>query len=304
MQTTKLQKLKMALLGIILSYGLVFAQGESSGNPAYDFFGVYNGSMKFLNFYVEYGTGDLSSLGKDPKANKRNGENFDTKLTYRQTLKKAPWLGFGFVLQTIFDKPSLYSEWKEGNREGKNTGDPFSSVSLSANAYFLNTFSIGLSSSGVFNFTMFLNKRLPQVSAFRSHAITFMIQQDIFIRGNQYTNNEEGQGILSQGWYDGTEFRVAYQMRINEWFAFRPELQFKIFAGAQTKFNDWYWIRFNPRFQFFVEEWTFFVEPRLFYGGFWKRDMSSQGIGYSQFNKDGWAIELKVGIDLTKLFFD
>lgn len=81
MQTTKLQKLKMALLGIILSYGLVFAQGESSGNPTYDFFGVYNGSMKFLNFYVEYATGDLSSLGKDAKA-KRSGENFDTKLTY------------------------------------------------------------------------------------------------------------------------------------------------------------------------------------------------------------------------------
>lgn len=305
MQTTKLQKFKMALLGIILSYGLVFAQGESSGNPAYDFFGVYNGSMKFLNFYVEYGTGDLSSLGKDPKA-KRNGETFDTKLAYWQTIKKAPWLGFGFVLQSMFDNPTIYDgSWKEGSRKGKNTGNPFSMVELTANAHFLNTFSAGFTSSGNFVFTMYLNKRLPQVSAFRSHAITFMIQQNIYLRGNQYTNNKDtGQSYLSQGWYDGTEFRVAYQMRINEWFAFRPELQFKIFAGAQTKFNDWYWIRFNPRLQFFLEEWTFFVEPRLFYGGIYKRDLSSQGIGYSQFNKDGWAIELKVGIDLTKLFFD
>ncbi len=294
-----MKKFKLALLLTVLSYGLVFTQDKSSGNSAYDFFGVYDGSMKFLNFYVEYATGDLSSLGKDSKA-KRNGENFDTKLTYRQTIKKAPWLGFGFVLQTVFDKPSAYdNKWKEGSRSGKNTGDPFSSVSLSANAYFLNTFGLGLSSSGDFTFSIFLNKSLPQVAAFRSHSLTFMFQQDIFIRGNQYVDN-----TLTQGWYDGTEFRIAYQMRINEWFAFRPELQFKIFASAQTKFNDWYWIRFNPRLQFFVEEWTFFIEPRLFYGGIWKRDMSSYGIGYSQFNKDGWAIELKVGIDLTKLFFD
>lgn len=292
-------KLKTALLGVVLSYGLVFAQGESSQNPIYDFFGVYNGSMKFLNFYVEYATGDLSSLGKDSKA-KRNGENFDTKLTYRQTLKKAPWLGFGFVLQAVFDQPSAYDpNWKEGSRSNKNTSNPFSSVSLSANATFLNTFSFSFSSSGDFQFSLFLNKRLPQVSVFRSHTITFMFQQDIFIRGNQYVNN-----TLTQGWYDGTEFRIAYQMRINEWFAFRPELQFKILAGAQTKFSDSYWIRFNPRLQFFLEEWTFFIEPRLFYGGIWKKDLRPLGIGYSQFNKDGWAIELKVGIDLTKLFFD
>ena len=296
----KLQKLKMALLVTVFSYGLVFAQAQSSENPTYDFFGVYNGSMKFLNFYVEYATGDLSSLGKDSKA-KRSGENFDTKLTYWQTLKKAPWLGFGFILQTQFDQPSAYTTptWREGSREGKNTSDPFSMVELTANAYFLNTFGLGFSSSGDFVFTMYLNKRLPQVSVFRSHSITFMIQQNIYLRGNQYTN-----GSLSQGWYDGTEFRVAYQMRVNEWFAFRPELQFKIFSGAQTKFNNWYWIRFNPRFQFFLEEWTFFIEPRLFYGGIWKQNLSALGFGYSEFNKKGWGIELKVGIDLTKLFFD
>ena len=116
------------------------------------------------------------------------------------------------------------------------------------------TIGLGFSSSGDFVFSMYLNKRLPQISALRSHSITFMIQQNIYLRGNQYTN-----GSLSQGWYDGTEFRVAYQMRVNEWFAFRPELQFKIFSGAQTKFNNWYWIRFNPRFQFFLEQWTFFM---------------------------------------------
>ena len=295
----KLQKIKMALLVTVFSYGLVFAQTQSSGNPTYDFFGVYNGSMKFLNFYVEYATGDLSSLGKDSKA-KRSGENFDTKLTYWQTLKKAPWLGFGFILQTQFDQPSVYAtNWKEGERSGKNTGNPFSFVELTANAYFLNTFGIGFSSSGDLVFSMFLNKRLPQVSAFRSHSITFMIQQNIYLRGNQFTN-----GSLSQGWYDGSEFRIAYQMRVNEWFAFRPELQFKILSGAQTKFNTSYWIRFNPRFQFFLEEWTFFIEPRLFYGELYKQDRSSLGFGYSEFNKNGWAIELKVGIDLTKLFFD
>ena len=278
----KLQKLKMALLATVFSYGLVFAQAQSSGNPTYDFFGVYNGSMKFLNFYVEYATGDLSSLGKDSKA-KRSGENFDTKLTYWQTLKKAPWLGFGFILQTQFDQPSAYTHtWKEGERSGKNTGNPFSMVELTANAYFLNTFGLGFSSSGDFVFAMYLNKRLPQVSAFRSHSITFMIQQNIYLRGNQFTN-----GSLSQGWYDGSEFRIAYQMRVNEWFAFRPELQFKILSGAQTKFNTSYWIRFNPRFQFFLEEWTFFIEPRLFYGELYKVNRSSLGFGYSDFNKNG-----------------
>lgn len=300
----KLQKVKIALLATVLSYGLVFAQGQSSGNPVYDFFGVYNGSFKMLNFYVEYATGDLSSLGKDPKG-KRGGENFDTKLTYLHTLKKVPWLGFGFILQAQFDQPSAYNpSWKEGSRAGKNSSNPFSMVELTANVTFLNTFSLGLSSSGDLGLAIYLNKRLPQVSAFRSHSLTFMAQQYFYIRGNQYTNNNGGGRTLTQGWYDGTEFRIAYQMRINEWFAFRPELQFKIFSGAQTQFNNWYWIRFNPRFQFFLEEWTFFIEPRLFYGGLWKRDLSPLGFGYSDFNKNGWAIELKVGIDLTKLFFD
>lgn len=298
------RKLKIALLATVLGHGLIFAQAQSSGNAVYDFFGVYNGSFKMLNFYVEYATGDLSSLGKDPKA-KRSGENFDTKLTYLHTLKKAPWLGFGFIFQTQFDQPSAYNPtWKEGSRPGKNTSSPFSMVELTANVTFLNTFSLGLSSSGDFGIAIYWNKRLPQVEAFRSHSFIFMAQQYFYIRGNQYTNNTGGGRTLTQGWYDGSEFRVAYQMRINEWFAFRPEIQFKILSGAQTAFNDWYWIRFNPRLQFFLEEWTFFIEPRLFYGGLWKRNMSALGFGYSDFNKNGWGIELKVGIDLTKLFFD
>lgn len=37
----KLQKVKIALLATVLSYGLVFAQGQSSGNPVYDFFFAY-----------------------------------------------------------------------------------------------------------------------------------------------------------------------------------------------------------------------------------------------------------------------
>ena len=86
-------------------------------------------------------------------------------------------------------------------------------------------------------------------------------------------------------------------MRFNDWFALRPEIQFKILSGAQTSFKDWYWIRFNPRLQFFLEEWTFFFEPRLFYGGIFK-------MGTSEANKKGLGFELKVGIDLTKLFFD
>lgn len=297
------RKLKIALLATVLGHGLIFAQAQSSGNAVYDFFGVYNGSFKMLNFYVEYATGDLSGLGTDPKG-KRNGENFDTKLTYLQTLKKAPWLGFGFILQTQFDMPNVYSRWKEGERSGKNTSNPFSMVELSANMTLLNTFNLGFSSSGDFVFLLRWDKRLPQVAAFRSHSFTFFFQQNIYVRGNQYTTDTGGGRTLTQGWYDGTDIRVAYQMRINEWFAFRPEIQFKVLSGAQTSFNDWYWIRFNPRLQFFLEDWGFFIEPRLFYGGIFKRNMSALGFSYSEFNKKGWGIELKVGIDLTKLFFD
>ena len=133
------------------------------------------------------------------------------------TLKKVPWLGFGFILQAQFDQPSAYNpSWKEGSREGKNNSNPFSMVELTANVTFLNTFSLGLSSSGDLGLAIYLNKRLPQVSAFKSHSLTFMAQQYFYIRGNQYTNNKGGGRTLTQGWYDGTEFRIAYQMRINE----------------------------------------------------------------------------------------
>ena len=285
---------------------MLFAQqaANTQANPAYQFFNVYPGSMKFLSFYIEYASGDLTSLGTDPKA-KRMMENFDTKLTYFQTLKNAPWLGFGFILQAQFDNPSVYDPtWKEGSRTGKNSSNPFSMVELTGNMYLFNTFSLGFTSTGDFVFVMYLNKKLPDVAAFKSHTLTLMAQQNIYLRGNQYTYNNDGTKTLNQGWYDGTEFRVAYRMRFNDWFAFRPEIQFKILSGAQTSFKDWYWIRFNPRLQFFLEEWTFFIEPRLFYGGIFKQDMSALGIGSSQFNKNGWGFELKVGIDLTKLFFD
>ena len=289
-----------------LASTMLFAQqaANTQANPAYQFFNVYPGSMKFLSFYIEYASGDLTSLGTDPKA-KRMMENFDTKLTYFQTLKNAPWLGFGFILQAQFDNPSVYDPtWKEGSRTGKNSSNPFSMVELTGNMYLFNTFSLGFTSTGDFVFVMYLNKKLPDVPAFKSHTLTLMAQQNIYLRGNQYTYNNDGTKTLNQGWYDGTEFRVAYQMRFNDWFAFRPEIQFKILSGAQTSFKDWYWIRFNPRLQFFLEEWTFFIEPRLFYGGIFKQDMSALGIGSSQFNKNGWGFELKVGIDLTKLFFD
>lgn len=289
-----------------LASTMLFAQqaANTQANPAYQFFNVYPGSMKFLSFYIEYASGDLTSLGTDPKA-KRMMENFDTKLTYFQTLKNAPWLGFGFILQAQFDNPSVYDPtWKEGSRTGKNSSNPFSMVELTGNMYLFNTFSLGFTSTGDFVFVMYLNKKLPDVAAFKSHTLTLMAQQNIYLRGNQYTYNNDGTKTLNQGWYDGTEFRVAYQMRFNDWFAFRPEIQFKILSGAQTSFKDWYWIRFNPRLQFFLEEWTFFIEPRLFYGGIFKQDMSALGIGSSQFNKNGWGFELKVGIDLTKLFFD
>ena len=292
-----MKKLFVSIISIaLLASSAVFAQqaANTQTNPAFKFFNVYPGSMKMLSFYVEYASGDLTGLGSNPKG-ARNMENFDTKLTYLQTLKSVPWLGFGFILQTQFDNPSVYSPtWKEGSRTGKNTSNPFSSVELTANVHFLNTFSLGLTSSGDFVFVMYLNKKLPDVAAFKSHSLTFMAQQNIYLRGNQYDPNS---GKLTQGWYDGTEFRVAYQMRFNDWFALRPEIQFKILSGAQTSFKDWYWIRFNPRLQFFLEEWTFFIEPRLFYGGIFK-------MGTSEANKKGLGFELKVGIDLTKLFFD
>ena len=110
-----------------LASTMLFAQqaANTQANPAYQFFNVYPGSMKFLSFYIEYASGDLTSLGTDPKA-KRMMENFDTKLTYFQTLKNAPWLGFGFILQAQFDNPSVYDPtWKEGSRTGKNSSNPF-----------------------------------------------------------------------------------------------------------------------------------------------------------------------------------
>ncbi|ADG72119.1 hypothetical protein [Brachyspira murdochii] len=290
-----MKKLFISIISIaLLASSAVFAQqaANTQTNPAFKFFNVYPGSMKMLSFYVEYASGDLTGLGSNPKG-ARTMENFDTKLTYLQTLKSVPWLGFGFIFQAQYDNLTGWNRI-EGNRPGKNLANPFNYLELTANVHFLNTFSLGLTSSGDFVFVMYLNKKLPDVAAFKSHSITFMAQQNIYLRGNQYDPNS---GKLTQGWYDGTEFRVAYQMRFNDWFALRPEIQFKILSGAQTDFNSWYWIRFNPRLQFFLEEWTFFFEPRLFYGGIFK-------MGTSEANKKGLGFELKVGIDLTKLFFD
>ncbi|OEJ14378.1 hypothetical protein BFL38_06000 [Brachyspira hampsonii] len=282
------------LVFALLANSALFAQqaANTQTNPVLQFFNVYPGSMKMLSFYIEYASGDLTGLGSNPKG-ARTMENFDTKLTYLQTLKSVPWLGFGFIFQAQYDNLEGWNKI-EGNRPGKNLANPFNYLELTANVHFLNTFSLGLTSSGDFVFMMYLNKRLPDVAAFKSHSITVMAQQNIYIRGNQY---DPASGRLTQGWYDGTEFRIAYQMRFNDWFALRPEIQFKILSGAQTSFKDWYWIRFNPRLQFFLEEWTFFFEPRLFYGGIFK-------MGTSEANKQGLGFELKVGIDLTKLFFD
>lgn len=293
-----IKKITIYINIIIFSISL-FGQEQKEIPKIYEYFGVYPGSMQVLNFYVEYATGDLTVLEKSPKS-KRFMENFDTKLSYIQTLNSAPWLGFGFIFQAQYDN---LDNWNgiEGNRPSKNISNPFSLIELTANAYLLNTFSFGLTSSGDFVFLMHFNKKLPGVSVFKSHSITIMAQQNIYLRGNQYNPNS---GALTQGWYDGSEFRLAYQMRFNDWFAIRPEIQFKILSIAQTDFNKAYWIRFNPRLQFFLEEWTLFIEPRLFYGGVFKQDLSKVGFGYSELNKDGLAFELKVGIDLTKIILN
>lgn len=298
-----MKKILITILIMTSISKILVAQNDS--NSVYNFFGVYNGSMKLLNFYFEYGSGDLSGLGKDFK-NKRMLENLDSKLTYLQTLKSVPWLGFGFTLQAQFDNPSIYDpSWREGSRNGKNTSNPLSMLELGGNIFFLNIFNIGFSSSGDIVLSIYWNKKLPDVSPFKSHTLTFAAKQSIFIRGNQYVFDEiTKQNKLTQGWYDGSEFRIAYQMKFTDYFALRPEFQFCIFSSAQIDFKNSYWIRFNPRLQFFLEDWTLFVEPRIFYGDMFKKDLSSLGISYSDFNKNGWAFEIKVGIDLTRVFFD
>ena len=90
-----MRKLFFIITVICVFVTQLFSQSNNVENRALSFFNVYPGSMGFLNFYMEYASGDLTSLGKNPKA-KRNMENLDTKLTYWQTLKK--YLGWVLVL--------------------------------------------------------------------------------------------------------------------------------------------------------------------------------------------------------------
>lgn len=109
-----MKKLFISIISIaLLASSAVFAQqaANTQTNPAFKFFNVYPGSMKMLSFYIEYASGDLTGLGSNPKG-ARNMENFDTKLTYLQTLKSVPWLGFGFIFQAQYDNLTGWNKYR------------------------------------------------------------------------------------------------------------------------------------------------------------------------------------------------
>ncbi|MGL4387846.1 MAG: hypothetical protein ACRCTJ_00435 [Brevinema sp.] len=256
------------------------ASASKKGKPVYSLF----------HMYMEYASGELSS-----KVGERALSQLDTKITYLQNFKSAPWLSMGFIGQISWNygADKLFSKLVPGSKphvagSGKFIGP--SEFNLSASVGFCDIFSVWIASTGMLSPTIFYTRQLPKVNGLYSHAFTFLLTPSFYMLGNQRNN-----GQLLQGWFDKLEMRVAYQMKFTKWFGLRPEFLFN-FSGtpliAGSTAREAFFFRFNPRFQFFYEEFSFFIEPRFFY------------VGDTSFfaNKENFQWEIKIGFDITKLW--
>ena len=230
--------------------------------------------FQFFHMYMEYGSGELSN-----PYGKRLYENLDVKMTYNQNLSGAKWLSLGFVAQV---------GWM-GLSDNKQSLPQLATLSGTM-GFFQNVLTLSASSEGVLAATVYYNKVLPPVKGLLSHDLTILFAPNFYASGNQYN----AAGVLTQGWFDKLEMRVAYRMKFNKYVGLRPEFLFNIGGTEALKGNGRaaFSFRFNPRLQFYAEQFSFFIEPRFFFVG-------DRNFATALNANNGFFWEIKVGFDIA-----
>ena len=222
--------------------------------------------FQFFHMYMEYGSGELSN-----PFGERMFENLDVKMTYNQNLSSAKWLSLGFVGQVSWDG---YGQTK--------MPAPNKMLLSATMGFFQNMFTLSVSSQGIFAATLYYNKVLPATPGLYSHDLTILFAPNFYLAGDK------------DDWFDKLEMRVAYRMKFNKYVGLRPEFLFNIGGAEALKGNGRasFMFRFNPRLQFYAEQFSFFIEPRFFFVG----DRNY----YKGLNTDdGFFWEIKVGFDIA-----
>ena len=231
--------------------------------------------FQFFHMYMEYGSGELSN-----PYGERMFENLDVKMTYNQNLSGAKWLSLGFVGQVSWDG---FTQTKMAT--------PNKMLLSATMGFFQNMLTLSVSSQGIFAATLYYNKVLPATPGLYSHDLTILFAPNFYGGGNQYN----AAGVLTDGWFDKLEMRVAYRMKFNKYVGLRPEFLFNINGTEALKGNGKasFMFRFNPRLQFYAEQFSFFIEPRFFFVG-------DLGLAKMVNADDGFFWEIKVGFDIAQ----
>ncbi|MGL4394492.1 MAG: hypothetical protein ACRCS8_04635 [Brevinema sp.] len=234
-----------------------------------------------FHMYLEYASGEMSG---DPGL--RALSQLDSKMTFMQNFRNAPWLSMGVIAQVSWNYGAARLGQKANIKKLNNPTD----ITLTASMGFCNIFFIGAGSDGIINPNIYHIQKLPTVKGLYDHAFTFIFSPSFYMLGNQFAN-----GVMTQGWFDKLEMRIAYQMKFVKWFALKPEFLLNIMGTplvSGKSIGEAFMFRFNPRLQFFYEEFSFFIEPRFYY------------VGDPTFftNKERFQWEIKLGFDFTKLW--
>ena len=244
--------------------------------------------FQFFHMYMEYGSGELSN-----PYGERLFENLDVKMTYNQNFRGAKWLSLGFIGQVTWDNPSMAKPKPSLSDPGAMTSRmavPNKMLLSATMGFFQNMLTLSASTEGIIATTVYYNKVLPPTPGLYSHDLTILFAPNFYAGGNKYNDA----GILTQGWFDKLEMRVAYRMKFNQYVGLRPEFLFNITGTEALKGNGRasFMFRFNPRLQFYAEQFSFFIEPRFFFVG--DRNF------YGPLNSDsGFFWEIKVGFDIA-----
>ena len=238
--------------------------------------------FQFFHMYMEYGSGELSN-----PFGERMMENLDVKMTYNQNLSSVKWLSLGFVGQVSWDNPSM---------ERRDVHPIFGDIGTTAKmvapnkmilsgtvGFFQNMFTLSISSQGIFATTLYYNKVLPATPGLYSHDLTILFAPNFYLAGDK------------SNWFDKLEMRVAYRMKFNKYVGLRPEFLFNIGGTEALKGNARasFIFRFNPRLQFYAEQFSFFIEPRFFFVG-------DLGLAKMVNADNGFFWEIKVGFDIAQ----
>lgn len=174
-----------------------------------------NKGLHFFNIYFEWGSGDFLK----PVAQRIVREEFDIKATYLYTFAAVPWLAVGLTSQF-----KVSPKWAQNNTSLGKTSLPDSFV-MSANMMFGRMLDIAFGSDGTLTATLLYSKNLPEAAGLKSHSFNAIAKTVFFLRGNVY---DATSNVMRQGWWDGSELRLQYAMKFNDYVGLRPEMVFAV----------------------------------------------------------------------------